>query len=106
MGAGRMTDLALEPPVTEPTPAPEIFVDGYQSFSMTGGVAKLTFFSLQHDPADDVQTRRIVLRLAVPLAVLDGIARGVTQMIERIVAEANVQAVGRPARTAEDADAH
>lgn len=98
-----MTDLnghTPEPPVTEPTPAPEIFVDGYQSFSMTGGVAKLTFFSLQHDPADDVQTRRIVLRLAVPLAVLDGMARGITGMIGQVVAEANARAAG------EGADAH
>lgn len=83
-----------EPPVTEPTPAPEIFVDGYASGAIAGGVAKFTFFSIAHDPATGQYERRIVLRLIAPLPVV----AGVQEAFEQLLGQAQVEV--EPAETA------
>ena len=90
-----MTDLnghIPEPPLTEPTPAPEIFVDGMFSVSIVAGVAKMSFFSLEHDATSDVQNRRVVLRLVAPLPVTVGIHAGIGGVLEKVVASANKEA--------------
>lgn len=66
---GDLTDC----PITEPVPAPEILVDGYQSTTVGNGVVKFTFFSLAHNPETNQQERRIVLRLSAALPVVMGI---------------------------------
>ncbi len=73
-------EIAAEP-VTGPVPpqqpvvadsalAPEVFVDGYLSYMTTlSGMAKLTFFSQQHNVETNRQELRVVLRLAMPIVV-------------------------------------
>jgi hypothetical protein len=63
-----------EPDLVEPTPAPEVFVDGYHSFSTVGGSIKLAFFTMQHDVASNRMVRRIVLRLTMPMGVAVGVS--------------------------------
>jgi hypothetical protein len=74
-----------EPPLTEPVAAPEIYVDGYQTSSMRAGVAKFTFFTMVHDPANNAMERRINLRLAASMPVLIGIHSAMGEFIEQVM---------------------
>lgn len=76
--------MSEEPNIIEPVPAPEVFVDGYQTSSVLNGVAKFTFFTMAHDPVTGVMQRRIVLRLTAPLNVAAGIHEAMGQMLERV----------------------
>ena len=90
-----MTDLnghTPEPPLVEPTPAPEIFTDGYYTVGLTAAVAKFAFFSLEHDPETSQYRRRIVLRLAVPLPTVAGVHQAMGGFLEKVVAQANLDA--------------
>lgn len=75
-------------PLVELEPAPEIFVDGYQSSTLANGAAKLVFFSLAHNPGTDKNERRVVLRLTMPMPVILGIQRGLTSWIEDLQRQA------------------
>lgn len=63
----------IEPPITEAAPAPEIFVEGFTCTSWNNGVIKLPFFSIAHTENGAAPERRVVARLAMPLASLVGI---------------------------------
>jgi hypothetical protein len=71
-------------PLSELSPAPECFVDGYESHSVTNGVVKLTLWSFAYDPVTKSEGRRIVLRLTMPLATAHGIKEGLGQLMEAV----------------------
>lgn len=68
-----MTEPPTDPQIVEPIPAPEVFVDGYQSSVICNGVVKFTFFTLAHDALTGKMERRVVLRLSAPLPAVAGI---------------------------------
>ena len=76
-----------DPELTEPQPAPEIFVDGYQSTMVANGVVKFTFFSITHDPASDTHERRIVLRLSTSMPSVAGIHEALGQFLKQVAAQ-------------------
>src|SRR6185437_4144484 len=69
-------------PLEELEPAPEIFVDGYQGAMAVNGVVKFNFFSIYHDALSGGSKRRIVLRLAMPIASVDGVQKAFADLIE------------------------
>lgn len=73
-----------ECPLTEPFPAPEIYVDGYQTSSIANGTAKFSFFTLSYDPATNRQTRRVCLRLTATLPVVMGIHAALGSLLEQL----------------------
>ena len=79
-----MTDI--EPPITEPIAAPEIFIDGLQSWSVTNGVVKFTLFSMAHNPTqpNNVSERRIVLRLSTTAPAAAGMGHVINQILEKL----------------------
>lgn len=70
--------------LTEPFPSPEVYVDGHCALSVTSGVAKLTFFSIEHDPMSKVNHQRIVLRLTTPVVALFGLREGMNEIFTQI----------------------
>ena len=71
-----MTDF----PVTEPQPAPTVFVDGYSSHWLMGGVARFEFFTLVPGP-DGAAAGKTVLHLVTPLAGLFGIHKSMGELL-------------------------
>jgi hypothetical protein len=61
----------MAPPLTEPTPAPEIFFEGVDSAELQNGVAKLTCFTVVNTGSR--KERRIVARLTVPIGTMIGL---------------------------------
>lgn len=78
-----MTDEP-EMPIVEPTPAPEIFVDGYQSTMIANGVVKFTFFSMGHNVVTGQNERRIVMRMSAPLQAVVGIHEALGRLLEQV----------------------
>lgn len=74
----------IEPAAVEPTPAPEVFIDGLQSYMLLNGVVKLTLFSMAHDMTTGANERRIVLRMSAPLAAVAGIHHVLGEMLEKV----------------------
>lgn len=75
-----------EPPVTEPSPAPEIFAEGYVSVGLGGGVAKFAFFSFAHGAPGSVPERRIVARLTMPVMGVIGVHEAMGKLIAELKA--------------------
>ena len=71
-------------PLVEPAPAPEIFVDGYQSTMVANGVIKFTFFSVGFDPVTQQRQRRIVLHLAAPITTVAGVHQAFGELLDSI----------------------
>lgn len=71
-----------EAPLVEPVPAPEVLVDGFASASILNGVARLTFFSVRHDPVTNTHYRLVNLRMALPLAAAAGVHEALGRMLE------------------------
>lgn len=77
-------DDPTSPEIVEPTPAPEIFVDGYQSTVICNGVVKFTFFTLAHDALTGQMKRRVVLRLSSPLPAVAGIHEAMGSLLTEV----------------------
>jgi hypothetical protein len=67
-----MTENKNKISLEENSPAPTIYVDGFQGVSITNGVAKFNFFSAYVDP-EGHDKRRIVLRLACAVGAIDAL---------------------------------
>lgn len=70
--------------LVEPVPAPEIFVDGYQSTMIANGVVKFTFFSMGHNVITGQHERRIVMRMSAPLQAVVGIHEALGGFLEQV----------------------
>lgn len=77
-------DDPTNPEIVEPTPAPEVFVDGYQSSTAGSGVAKFVFFSLRHNAKTGEMERHVVLHLVMPLVTLMGVHEANGNLIEQL----------------------
>lgn len=71
-------------PLVEPVPAPEIFVDGYQSTMIANGVVKFTYFSMGHNVITGQNERRIVMRMSAPLQAVVGIHEALGRFLEQV----------------------
>lgn len=84
-----MNDTPLK--IIEPSPAPEIFVDGYVSSAFANGVVKFTFVSGHHDPRTDTHSQAVVLRLTSSLAgvasIHDAMGRFLEQLREQMMTD-------------------
>jgi hypothetical protein len=70
--------------ITEPHPAPEIFVEGFTCASTANGVTKLAFFSVAHTSGEAEPERRIVARLTMPLGALVGAHEAMGRLIQQL----------------------
>lgn len=70
-----------EPPITEPTPAPEIYVEGFTCSSWGNGVIKFPFFSVVTRENGTPPERRIVARLTMPITTVVGVHKALGEVI-------------------------
>lgn len=73
--------MSDQPILTEPSPAPEIYVDGYASHTVVNSMAKFTFFSAGHNPTNQGRENRIVLRLTTPLSTVMGLHKAFGELL-------------------------
>jgi len=71
-------------PLVEPTPAPEIYVDGYQGVLFANGVAKFNMFTVVMDAENSQNQRRIVQRLCMTIPTLEGIHIAIGELLEQM----------------------
>jgi len=77
-------DFPTNPTIVEHTPAPEVFIDGYQSSVICNGVVKFTCFSLAHDALTGKMERRVVLRISSPLQAVLGIYEAMGSLLDEV----------------------
>lgn len=100
-----MTDIAPDSPVitdavpqaspspAEPVAAPEIFIDGYLSQTVVGGMVKIAFFSHRYNVESGQPEMRVVLRTVASLAVMVGIHQSLGALLADV--EAKIAGAGR-----------
>lgn len=82
----REDEVLAGPPITEPVPAPEVYVDGIAATSVGAGVVRLPFFSVAYTPPEQ-QERRIVLRLAIPIGAMIGAHQALGDLVAQLKAQ-------------------
>lgn len=66
---------------TEPSPAPEVYVDAIDGISAANGIVKLNFVSFVYDHATKTVQKRVVLRVVASAANLMDISQLVTKTL-------------------------
>lgn len=73
--------VSEDPPITEPMPAPEIFVEGFANASVRHGVAKFPFFSIVRTEAEE---RRVAAHLVMPIGTVLAVHEAFGNLIEQL----------------------
>jgi hypothetical protein len=72
---------------TEPSPAPEFFVEGFTCISGANGVAKMPFFSVMtthHPEGRSEAEQRVVVRLAIPFGAMVGMHDALGRFLDQL----------------------
>ena len=90
--------LSSDTPIVEPTPAREVYTDGFSGLSLAGGIVKIPFLSTTQLSEQDAYERRIVMRLAAPVGVVAELHEALGRLMIEMARMAAVEAEGEPAR--------